>query len=165
MEEPPDIRKPSRKESVTGLLYSVRQARARRLATSASEFIGKGQWGDAFNEFQEAAETYEEMREPVQQSNMLSLSGLCLYALGKYQEALDVMLKAISLKREAGADEGLATDLIGMGETLFRLGRLDEAKQAFEESIALFEKLGLSDGSEGARRGLEKVQAAVNGAG
>jgi len=143
-------------------MHTVRSINARKLASAGMELIGKEQWQEALDKFNEAAVVYIELEDPLQRSNMLSLVGLCLYAMGRLDDARDALLEAIELKKQAGAEEGMATDLLGLGEILLKKGDHQEAERKFSESLLVFERLGIADGGASAKRGLEKVKKAIS---
>ncbi|OPY34464.1 MAG: Tetratricopeptide repeat protein [Methanomassiliicoccales archaeon PtaU1.Bin124] len=164
MDEPPDIRRPNRHESLAGFMRSIRAMTVRKLASSGTEHIGKGEWQQALDMFNEAAILCEEIEDPLQRSNMLSLASLSLYALSRLDEAKETIQEAISLKRTAGVKEGVATDLLGLGEVLIKKGEVQEAEKAFSESYCIFQELGLIDGMDSAQRGLDKVKKLTSSA-
>jgi tetratricopeptide (TPR) repeat protein len=165
MDEPPDIRRPNRRQSITELMQTVKAINARKLATAGTELIGEGKWQDAYDKFNEAAMLFLEMEDLLQRSNMLSLAGLCLYAMGKMDEARDIMLEAIQLKRMGHDEEGMATDLIGLGEILLKRGENEEPVKRFSEAIEIFKKLGIDQAAESAQKGLDKAKKAISASG
>ena len=162
MDEPPDIRRPNRRDSIADLMRMVKVLNARKLATAGTELIGEGKWPEALEKFNEAALIFLEMEDLLQRSNMLSMAGLCLYAMDRLGEARDVMLEAIELKKMGRADEGMATDLIGLGEILLKKGEKEEAAKRFSEAVNIFKRLGIGDGAESAKKGLEKAKKAIS---
>lgn len=146
-------------------MHTVKTLNARKLATAGTELIGEAKWQDALDKFLEAAQLFLEMEDLLERSNMLSLSGLCLYAMGRLDEAENIMLEAIELKKMGHAYEGMATDLMGLGEILLKKGENDEAAKRFSEAIELFDKVGVKDAAESARKGLDKAKKAITASG
>lgn len=143
-------------------MRTVKALNARKLATAGTELIGDEKWQEALDKFNEAALVFLEMEDLLQRSNMLSMAGLCLFAMGRLDEARDIMLEAIELKKMGHAEEGMATDLMGLGEILMRKGENDEALKRFSEAVEIFKRLGIGDGAESAQKGLEKAKKAIS---
>lgn len=66
-----------------------------------------------------------------------------LYRLGhQYDKALEAANEAVAIAREARDTTYIATGLVQRGEALRELERFDDAREAYTESIALFESMG-----------------------
>ncbi|MCE5295512.1 MAG: tetratricopeptide repeat protein [Euryarchaeota archaeon] len=157
MEAPPSIRKVSRRESMDDLLFTLKHVRAVKAANAGMEHLGKDDWPRALDGFREAEELFDELGDRVQRSNMLSMQGLCLFALDKLDEAAEVMRRAIDLK-DGLQSEDKANDLLGYGEILLKKGDLDGALAAFEESVVVLEGKGHEQELESAKIAAAKVK-------
>jgi len=80
------------------------------------------------------------------QEASIGTQALDLYEEGKYEAALKLFEKAVSIKtanpeiRPNPSD--LATTYVNMGTTLTSLGRLDEAEKQFQKALEIYEKIG-----------------------
>jgi len=145
MDAPPDIRKRSSKEHMADLLLALKSVRARKAASNGMEHLGKNEWKEALDEFREGQELFEELKEVDASSDMLSMQGLCLFALEKMDEAADVMRRAIELKRERNRPEAMANDLLGLSHILMKKQEAKDALASATEAQRLFKELGLEE--------------------
>jgi tetratricopeptide (TPR) repeat protein len=76
----------------------------------------------------------------------LNSYGTLLTRLGKYEEALSVLQKAIGILQGSGAFEDLGAALNNLALTLIRLQRADQAGRLLEESLELFQRAGSTSG-------------------
>ncbi|QLH74956.1 MAG: tetratricopeptide repeat protein [Methanomassiliicoccales archaeon] len=163
MDVPPDIRRRSRKESLSDLMHAMKVIRATKAASSAIDFIDRNDYASALAELIDAEEVFKELDDMVQVANMLSLQALCLYALGRMAEAEVAMRRAVALRSDLGASESRATDLLGLGEILLKKGEPREAMEAFLDAKTVFEGLGLDDGVERSMAAMKRAKAAMEG--
>lgn len=158
MEEPPDIRKRNRKETLSDLMIALKISRSTKTASSGMERLSNNDWAAALEDFRESQELYEELGDLPQASNMLSMQSLCLYALNKLDEAAEAMRHAIALKGDGCQPEGKATDLLGLGEILLKKKDFEGAQASFEEAANILRELGLENDVKLAEIAIEKVK-------
>lgn len=157
MDVPPDIRRPSRKQSLTELMCSVRQITASKTLASGIDHVSKNEWEEALDDLTEARSLYEDLGDRMQISNILSVQGLCLFALGRLDEAVDTMRETVKMKDELGLLEGKATDLLGLGEILLKKGDRENASATFNEAREIFAQLELVEAEDAARDGVDRA--------
>lgn len=160
MEEPPDIQKKSQRELMSELVLTIKQVRAKKAILSGMDFLKKDDWRHALEDFQEARELFEELGDQAQSSNMLSMEGLCLFALNELNEAAEVMRRAIALK-DGHQLEGKASDLLGLGEVLLKIGDAKGALASFEEAACILKGIGLDQEMERAMKAADKAKKAL----
>ncbi|MFA5312480.1 MAG: tetratricopeptide repeat protein [Methanomassiliicoccales archaeon] len=160
MEAPPNIQKVNRRDSMTDLMFTLKHVRATKAAKVGMESLGENDWAHALEGFREAAELFEEMGLQVQLSNMLSMQGLCLFALNELDEATDVMRRAIDLKDVPSDDK--ANDLLGLGEILLKKDDPECALASFEEAVAILEGTGHDQELKRAKAASAKARKALD---
>lgn len=142
---------------MTDLMRSIRQMRATKLSSSGREHISEKEWKTALEDLKEAQSFYEELGDSTQVSIMLSLQGLCQFALGLLDEAACSMRTTVVMKNELGQMEGMATDLLGLGEVLFKMGDGAGSLAAFKEAKDIFDRLDLIEAKESALNGIDRA--------
>jgi tetratricopeptide (TPR) repeat protein len=160
-DEPPNIQRPNRHDGIANFMKSMKLLSASKLAVSGMEFIDKKEFDAAICDFREAQELYQELGAESNASNMLSLQGLCYYALGRFPEAVAVLEEAIALKGCMGDEEGKASDLLGLGEVHLKAGDGLQAEHAFGEALRIAEERRIEDLVCKARQGMERSQKLV----
>ena len=158
-EEPPNIQRPDRHAGLANFMRSMKQLNASKLAVSGMEFIDKREFDAAICDFREAQELYQELGANDNASNMMSMQGICFYALGRWDEAVAVLREAVALKRDMGDKEGEASDLLGLGEVYLRAGDRMRAEEAFVEALCISQAEGLKDCALKAEKGQERARA------
>jgi tetratricopeptide (TPR) repeat protein len=137
----------------------MKQLNASKLAVSGMEFIDKREFDAAICDFREAQELYQELGANENASNMMSMQGICFYALGRWDEAVAVLREALVLKRDLGDTEGEASDLLGLGEVYLRAGDGKSAEEAFARALCISHSEGLKDCAQKAEKGMERARA------
>lgn len=104
------------------------------LTDRGNERMENGDLDGALAEFEEALRLVPEPRRIWKASTWLHASiGDCQFQLGRFEDALDSMVEA------RNCPDGLANPfiLLRMGQSLYELGDLDAAKQAFTQAYML----------------------------
>lgn len=158
-EDLPNIQKPDRRAGIANFMKSMKQLNASKLAVSGMEFIDKREFDAAICDFREAQELYQELGANDNASNMMSMQGICFYALGKWDEAVAVLREALELKKDLGDKEGEASDLLGLGEVYLRAGDRKRAEEAFAQALCISQAHGLKDCAQKAEKGVERAKA------
>jgi tetratricopeptide (TPR) repeat protein len=162
MDVPPDIRRPSRRQTLSDMMCSIRHMRASKLSESGRDLISKKEWEAALADLKEAQSFYEELHDELEVSNMLSLQGLCQFALGQLEDASASMLIAVGTKTELGALEGKATDLLGLGEVRLKMRDGNGALAAFNEARDIFDQLDLIEAKASAEHGISRASLMIS---
>jgi tetratricopeptide (TPR) repeat protein len=139
-------------------MKSMKLMTASKLAVSGMEFIDKKEFDAAICDFREAQELYMDLGADSNASNMLSMQGLCLYALGRYNEAVAALRESIALKGCKGDVEGKACDLLGLGEVYLKAGDGLQAEHVFEEALQIAEERHNEDLTCKAMQGIERAR-------
>jgi len=82
-------------------------------------------------------------------------------ALGKREEALELLLRALDLNREVGYRLGEGVDLVNLGDVLLGLDRAGEAIGYLEQALLAFAEIGHADGTGYARYWLGRCHASL----
>jgi DNA-binding SARP family transcriptional activator len=82
-------------------------------------------------------------------------------ALGKREEALELLLRALDLNREVGYRLGEGVDLVNLGDVLLGLDRAGEAIDYLEQAGRTFAEIGHADGTGYARYWLGRCYASL----
>ena len=101
--------------------------------------VVRGGYRDAIALYEASLEDHP---DGVERSELLCRIGLVSFRLSEFERAIDASLRAIDIDRPLGNERGLANAYLTIGESHLRQGRLDEAREAFEESRQLAERLG-----------------------
>jgi tetratricopeptide (TPR) repeat protein len=160
-DEPPNIQKPNRHDGIAGFMKSMKLLTASKLAVSGMDFIDKKEFEAAICDFREAQELYMELGAESNASNMLSMQGLCFYALGRYDEAVAVLREAIALKGCMGDADGKACDLLGLGEVYLKAGDGLQAEHVFGEALQIAEERHNEELVGKAMQGIDRARKLV----
>jgi tetratricopeptide (TPR) repeat protein len=113
----------------------------RLLGSLAEAHMGIGDPARALQFALEAIRTIEAIGGPVP-SAFLTVTSICLIRLGRPLEALEYQLAFVERARKAGDLRALALGQHNTGDNYLLQGRVEEAAEAFEESIALAAEAG-----------------------
>lgn len=104
-----------------------------------------GEWSEAIHHWEHFATICKLRNDRAQHVNALNNFAFLYKDRGQFHQARNTLEEAISIA-EADGLERLAATLHGnLGETLWRLGELEEAKQHLEHAIAVATKLNASN--------------------
>jgi tetratricopeptide (TPR) repeat protein len=106
-----------------------------------------GKFGDAIAALEQAESLLGGVATPFEESYMYGLRGLCLFRLGKSEDALVAHRKAHDIRKSSGDLEGQANSLNNLGMVAVSERRYQVAEEAFGESLALFCRLGNRPGA------------------
>lgn len=109
---------------------------------------GKGQIDAALAEFDEALRFYRQAGEQWGTGFVLNNRADVCFAADRFTEAATTYRRAAEHRRAIGHQHGLAVSLRGCGTALAAAGDADGAKDAWEQSLSLFEELGAPESDE-----------------
>ena len=95
--------------------------------------------------------------DPVERARTLNNIGINLKDLGRLDESLETLHRALEAFRVAGEAPGQAAALNNLGATLERMDRLDEAEATLREALARSTGTGYGEGVVNASLGLGRV--------
>ena len=96
------------------------------------------------------------------EANNRSNLGGTLCELGKYNEALSHLEKALSLARQFGEARGAAMILCNIGYVKQKMGLFDESLQLFKESMDVLVSLGDEEGITIVEENIQKTLDKIN---
>src|SRR5438309_2481229 len=97
----------------------------------------RGAFEEAVHAWQDAAQRYEQARQPRAQSDALTQLAHAYQALGQYRKAVQNLSLALELAQKAGDRAQVVTVLGGLGGSYLVTGSLDAAQQALQEGVRL----------------------------
>jgi CHAT domain-containing protein/uncharacterized protein HemY len=115
--------------------------RAMILGQMASDKVSQGEYAKAAEYFQQSLSLQTEMDLKGNQVYVLGEISLLHFKQGDYQRALSYAERAATLARQISAPEELWFSLYRAGQAHLGLNNPTEARQAFEEAIAVIESL------------------------
>ncbi len=105
-----------------------------------------GDEDQALAEYQSALKIYEGEGYELGQAGLELNMGNLLFDTGRNEEALHYYERAVDLARKVGNDPLLSMALTNLGATEVRLGKLDSARAAIHESVAICQRIGRTRG-------------------
>ncbi len=96
-----------------------------------------GDFAEAKAAAQRGLELADQMASPVMKANALANLGAAERELGELDQAIEHMLVGLALRRSLSQPSDLGTDLCDLALAHLRAGKLEDARQAAEEMLAL----------------------------
>ncbi len=116
----------------------------RKETTQAMHLLGraktqKGEYGAALKTFEELLVLTQQLGDPAQVAFVNEDLGLIRLAQGRYPDALRHFEESYKIGKALGIQKTVSVNLLNRANTLWRLGRFDEARTALDEASAVAE--------------------------
>jgi diguanylate cyclase (GGDEF)-like protein len=120
----------------------------------------EGEYASGLGDLKRSETLFEKLNKPVHALTTLNGIAILYNRMGDYVQARSIYLRALKAQRESGMQREEAVTLHNLGRANENLHEWEEARRAFEESLALNRKLNYVRGEAYALRGLAAVSNA-----
>jgi tetratricopeptide (TPR) repeat protein len=130
------------------------------LSTLAQVFLSRGRWGRAVQSSRQALEISHTLRSPLAKADAQRVLALVYMHVGAIDEAQRLVGEALSTLASAEWRVELASAFWIAGEVCFVQGRYEDARQRFENALALGRESGTVEAIVYGQLGLGKLSVA-----
>jgi len=133
-------------ESVQAQVLQDRKVEADRLLEKGNQLYQVSQYREALKVWEQALQTYREIKDRNGEGNSLSSLGNAYYSLGQYQKAIEYYQQSLAIKKQIGDRNGQGDSLNNLGNAYNFLGQYQKAIEYHQQSLAISKQIGDRNG-------------------
>ncbi|MFH2038344.1 MAG: tetratricopeptide repeat protein [Chloroflexota bacterium] len=137
--------------------YKIKNFEGSTFVQYGSVYDSLGDFKNAKKNYNSAIEIYREIEEGVDESKVFYQLGLLFHHMGQDEKSRQICLEVIDKSNKIGDQESEACAYMQLGNALVELGKIDDAEEAYDQSIAIRQKMGQGFKATEPQAGLARI--------